>query len=323
MPRYETSIVIPTFNDEATLEACLDSIESMDYAGSYNTIIVDGHSDDNTVDIAEEYNCDIIYEDKGTISFARELGVQAAEGEFIAFTDADCVVPEDWLSTLIKHFDNEGEVAAVGGPNRTPEDDTAFAKSVGDVLSLLSGVGARYGFEGEEAREIYHNPTCNVVYRREIIEEVGGFNHDLITVDDEEMDYRIREKGYKILYTPDAAVQHYRRPSWKSFLKMGYRYGIGRAQATKLHPEMGEWFHFAPSSIIFLLTAFLIGSFKSRSWLKVLAGTLIFGTVGILCMSLYLTMKRNRWTQLPVYAALISIWFWSWGIGFIRGLYAY
>ncbi|ELY77552.1 glycosyltransferase [Natrinema gari] len=320
MTEYDTSIVIPTYNDEDTLEACLDSLESLDYVGTYNTIIVDGHSNDRTVEIAETYGCDVIFEDKGTISYARELGVKASNSEFIAFTDADCVVPDDWLSTLISHFDDHGEVAAVGGPNITPPDDTSFAKSVGDVLSLLSGAGARYGFEGEETREIYHNPTCNVVYRREVIEEVGGFNHDLITVDDEEMDYRIREKGYTILYTPEAEVLHYRRPSWKSYTKMGYRYGIGRAQATKLHPEMGEWFHFAPSSIILLLASFLAGSVKSRSWLKVLAGTLSLGSLGIISMSVYLSEKRNRWTQLPVYAILISIWFWAWGIGFIKGL---
>lgn len=320
MKGNSVTVVIPTYNDEDTLEACLDSLESLDYPSINNIIIVDGYSDDRTVKIAEDYDCKIIFEDKGTISYARELGVEESKSEFIAFTDADCVVPEDWLSTLITHFDDEGKVAAVGGPNITPEDDSTFAKSVGDVLSLLSGAGARYGFEGKETQEIYHNPTCNVVYRREIIEEVGGFNHDLITVDDEEMDYRIQRQGYTILYTPDAEVLHYRRPSWKSFTKMGYRYGIGRAQATKLHPEMGQWFHFAPSCIILLLASFLAGSIKSRSWLKALAGTLSLGSLGIVSMSVYLSVKRKRWTQLPVYTILISIWFWSWGIGFIKGL---
>ncbi|CQR48725.1 N-glycosyltransferase [Haloferax massiliensis] len=292
----------------------------MNYPGSFNTIIVDGHSKDDTISIAEKYDCDVIFEDKGTISYARELGVEKSDSEFVAFTDADCVVPENWLSTLINHFDDNGKVAAVGGPNITPEDDSTFAKSVGDVLSLLSGAGARYGFEGKETREIYHNPTCNVVYRREVIEEVGGFNHDLITVDDEEMDYRIREQDYKILYTPEAEVLHYRRPSWKSFTKMGYRYGLGRAQATKLHPEMGEWFHFAPSSIILLLALFLGNAVRSRSWVKRFAGTLSLGVMGIVSMSVFLSAKRNRWTQLPVYVILISIWFWSWGVGFIKGL---
>jgi len=320
MSKYDISIVIPTYNDEETLEACLDSIESLNYAGTYNTFIVDGNSNDRTVEIAEKYGCNIIFENKGKISYARELGVKASNSEFIAFTDADCVVPEDWLSTLINCFDDEGDIAAVGGPNITPDDDSTFAKSVGDVLSLLSGAGARYGFEGAETQEIYHNPTCNVIYRRKVIEEVGGFDHYLITVDDEEMDYRIRERGYKILYTPEAEVLHYRRPDLKSFTKMGYRYGIGRAQATKLHPEMAEWFHLAPSSIILLLISFLIAGIRSRFWLRVLFGTLTLGTMGIICISSYLSAEKGDWSRLVIYATLISIWFWAWGVGFVKGL---
>ena len=293
----------------------------MDYTGSYDVIIVDGNSEDKTVEIAEEYGCRVIFEDKGTISYARELGVRATNSEYIAFTDADCVVPDDWLSVLVSHFDQDENVAAVGGPNLTPDDDTPFSRSVGDVLSLLSAPGSRYGYKGEEVREIYHNPTCNVMYRRDVIEEVNGFNHDLVTVDDEEMDYRIREEGYKILYAPGAEVLHYRRPDLKTFTTMGYKYGIGRAQAVKLHPDMGEWFHFVPSSIILLLSFLSVGSTKSKSAVRLLIRTVALGAVCLIGMSLYLSWKRGRWTQFPVYVILIVIWFWSWGIGMLKGLF--
>ena len=320
MPTKDVAIVIPTYNDEETLSECLESIYNLEFEGEYTTIIVDGYSDDNTVEIAERYGCKVVFEDEGTISYARELGVQKTDKEFIAFTDADCVVPENWLSTLIKNFGSNKEIAAVGGPNLTPDDDTPFAKSVGDVLSLLSGVGSRYGYDGDETHEIYHNPTCNVMYRREVIEEVGGFRSDLVTVDDEEMDYRIRENGYKILFTPEAKVLHYRRPSMRSFTKMGYRYGLGRAQVTKIHPDMGEWFHFAPSIIISLLSPSLVAGLVSKKWLKSSIMMVFLGVFGIICMSFYLALNRQRWTQLPVYFLLISIWFWSWGTGFINGL---
>jgi len=320
MPRV--SVVIPTLNDEPTLSKCLSSISNQDIS-DIEIIIIDGGSDDRTIDIAENYNCKILTERKGTISYAREVGVEAATGEFIAFTDADCVVPEDWLSTLLQHFDDEGEVAAVGGPNVTPSNDTSFAKSVGDVLSLLSSAGSRYGQKGGEVKEIYHNPTCNVVYRKKIITEVGGFNHNLVTVDDEEMDFRIRKNGYTILYTPNAEVLHYRRPTTRSFVKMAYTYGIGRGQVVKIHPKMGSWFHFAPSALISFLSTILSLGMKDKSYFKKGIGVLATGGIGIILMSIILAKRTKRWGQVPIYVLLISIWFWGWGIGFIMGLLRY
>ena len=251
MPKV--SIVIPTKNSEDVIEKCLKSIQNLDYPKEdLEVIIVDGYSTDRTAEIARRYGCKVVFEDKGTISYARDLGVKHAKGEYIAFTDADCVVTKNWIKELIKHFKDD-TIAAVGGPNLTPEDDTDFAKCVGVVLTALSKVGARYGLSGGRVREIYHNPTCNVMYKKKVLEEVGGFNYSLITVDDEELDYRIRKRGYKILYTPYAIVYHYRKPTWKKFVKMAWNYGIGRMQAIKLHRDMGRWFHFVPSLLIMIL----------------------------------------------------------------------
>jgi len=58
--------------------------------------------------------------------------------------------------------------------------------------------------------EIHNNATCNVMYRKRVLEEVNGFNHDLIATDDEELDYRIGKGGYRIIYTPHARVMNYR-----------------------------------------------------------------------------------------------------------------
>ncbi len=315
------SIVIPTKNSSSTLEKCLSSIKNIDYSkDKIEVIIVDGYSTDNTVEIAKRYGCKIIFEDKQVISYARDIGFRHAKGDFIAFTDADCVVDKKWIKELMKHF-NEN-VAAVGGPNITPEDDTEFAKRVGIVLSFLSKAGARYGLIGGEVREVHHNPTCNVMYRKRVLEEVGGFNCKLITVDDEELDYRIRKKGYKIMYTPYAIVYHYRKPTWKKFIKMAYTYGLGRMQAIKLHKDMGRWFHFLPSLVILIISVLLLLSFINNIFLWSAIAMLSVGSIITFISSVYLCVKYNKKKDSVItFFLLIIAWVLFWGIGFIRGAF--
>ncbi len=100
--KKEVSVIIPTKNNGDILEKCLSSIKNLDYPkDKIEVIIVDGHSKDATVEIAKKYGCRILYEDIGTRGGACNVGVRNAEGKFIAFTDADCVVPKDWLTNLI------------------------------------------------------------------------------------------------------------------------------------------------------------------------------------------------------------------------------
>lgn len=315
----DVSIVIPTKNNADILERCLKSIQNLDFEGEVEVVIVDRNSTDGTVDIAKKYGCRLIFEDKGTISYARDVGVRNANGKFIAFTDADCAVDRNWIKELIKHFDED--VAAVGGPNITPEDDTEFAKSVGLVLSFLSKPGSRYGLVEDKVMEIYHNPTCNVMYRKEVLEEVGGFNYDLVTVDDEELDYRIKKRGYRILYTSSARVDHYRRPTWRKFIRMAYNYGVGRMQAIKLHNDMGRWFHYTPSLIILLIVALLALSVYNSLSLWIALGLLVAGGAGISMMSMYSVRNNFNIKKFLTISGLIAIWFWLWGFGFMRGVF--
>ncbi len=317
MDRINVSIVIPTKNEGDIIERCLSSIQKMDYSREeYEVIIVDGYSTDNSVEIAKKYGCKVIYENSGVIGGARNIGVEHSRGKYIVFTDADCIVERRWLKKLLKNFE-DSNVVSVGGPNITPDDDNDFAKCVGTVLSLLSKVGARYGFNENAVREIYHNPTCNVAYRKDYFKEVGGFNEKLVTCDDEELDYRLREKRYKILYVPDLGVLHYRRSTWRKMIKMAFTYGVGRMQAIKLHWKMGKWFHYTPSAIIVLIFLFFAVSCLTPISPLISLFILFVGGVGIGVISLHLAIKERK--SYFILFGLIFVWFWGYGFGMLRG----
>lgn len=315
------SVVIPMRNEADILERCLSAMEELDYPGElFEVVIVNDGSTDNTAELVKNRNWSFNYQyietDGVGVSRARDIGFRRAKGDFIAFTDADCVVERDWLLRLSEPFDVD--VAAVGGPNLTPEDDVPFARCVGLALSFLSRPGARYAYEGGTVREIHHNPTCNVMYRKEVLEEVNGFNHDLITTDDEELDYRIRKRGYRIIYTPHARVKHYRRPNWKKFMKMAYNYGLGRMQSTKLHPEMGRWFHFAPVILIVTIIGLLVLSLFSNIFLTFLVILAIAYLLGTILVSILYT-RSSECSSLKFFS-LINLWIFLYGAGMIRGV---
>jgi cellulose synthase/poly-beta-1,6-N-acetylglucosamine synthase-like glycosyltransferase len=315
----DVSVIIPTKNDGETLEKCLRSIADLNWTEkNKEVIIVDGYSTDDTVEIAKKFDCRVLYEHIGTRAGACNIGVNNALGKFILFTDADCIVPKDWIRNLLGHFDNP-RVASVGGPNLTAPDDSPFGKSVGTVIGFLSRVGARYGFTQEKIMETFHNPSCNVAYRKEIFEKIGGFNEQLITCEDEELDYRIKEKGHKIIYTPHSYVFHYRRGSYGAFGRQALRYGKGRAQSVKIHPRMGKWFHYVPLAAMFLIATSFLLSFANVLFLWLALSILVCGAVGILLMSSYLCIKTRTGSLIRL-AALITIWFLGFGFGFLKGL---
>jgi len=316
------SVVIPMRNEAKILKRCLRAMERLDYPEDLlEIVIVNDGSTDNTRELILGTNWSFNYkyiETEGVgVSKARDIGVKRASGDFIAFTDADCIAGPDWIKSLIEPFDDN--VAAVGGPNVTPEDDKPFAKCVGLALSFLSKPGARYAYEGDSIHEIHHNPTCNVMYRKSVLEEVGGFNHDLVTTDDEELDYRIRKRGYKIIYTPFARVRHYRRPNWRKYVRMAYYYGLGRMQSTKLHPRMARWFHFAPTIYILILIGLLILSFHNQIFLiTFIILVLLSLLVGFIVALAY---TRDLGCGSLTFFGLVSLWVLFYGVGMIRGVF--
>lgn len=314
MKKPFVSVIIPVRNEELNLRRVLPSIRRIDYPKDrYEILVVDGGSTDGTKKVAQSFHAKLLHNPKGIRSAACNIGIQAAKGEYIAFTDADCIVAKHWIRGLLKEMKYTA-VGSVGGPNITPPNDTTLGAAVGDVFSLFTRVGARQGMQKKTTTRVHHNPGCNVLYRKQAIIDAGGFDPTLITCEDEELDWRIEKVGYTHVYTPNVTVLHARRSTVGSFYRQAYRYAIGRMQAGKKYPALFSWYHFMPALYVALVIVSPLLAIFGNTWAMlplIIYATSILGFL-IVGMALADHYHHASWIM---YSALCIAWIFGWGIG--------
>jgi glycosyltransferase involved in cell wall biosynthesis len=226
----KVSVVVACYNGARTLRACLDSLGRLNYP-DYEVILVDDGSTDATPEIATLYKeVRYIRQSNHGLSVARNTGIEAAQGEIIAFTDADCRADEDWLYYLIGDLLGS-RFAGIGGHNFLPPEDSAVAAAV-----LVSPGGPAHVMLTDRIAE--HIPGCNMVFYRWALKEVGGFDPIFTKAgDDVDICWRLQQRGYRIGFNPAGFVWHYRRSTIKAYLKQQSGYGEAEALLVRKHPE--------------------------------------------------------------------------------------
>jgi len=231
----KVSVVVACYNGERTLKTCLESLGRLNYP-AYEVILVDDGSTDSTPEIARAFpNVRYVREDNYGLSVARNTGIAAATGEIVAFTDADCRADEDWLHYLVGALQSGGYVC-VGGHNLLPPDDSWIAAAV-----LVSPGGPAHVMLTDSEAE--HVPGCNMAFYKWALEEIGGFDPVFTRAgDDVDVCWRLRERSYRIAFSPAGFVWHYRRSNIKAYLQQQAGYGEAEALLMRKHPEYFNFF---------------------------------------------------------------------------------
>src|SRR5436305_936077 len=219
LPRYpRVSVVVCSYNAERTMEACLASLEMLDYP-DYEVIVVNDGSTDHTLEIAERFPyCRIISQPNKGLSVARNVGAEAATGEIVAYTDSDCVADPDWLTYLVGKMEASNLVAC-GAPNFPPPEDSLVPAAV-----AVSPGGPTHVLISDEVAE--HIAGCNMAFRRDALLELGGFDPTYRAAgDDVDICWRFQHAGYTIGFSAAALVWHFRRNTVKAYLNQQRAYG--------------------------------------------------------------------------------------------------
>lgn len=224
------SVVVCSYNGAATLEECLRSLAALDYP-DYEVILVDDGSTDQTPDIARRFpSVRYIGQRNLGLSAARNVGAQAARGQFVAYTDSDCVADEKWLLYLAMAMKDQ-QVQAIGGPNLPPPGDNWVARCV-----AASPGGPSHVMLDDRLAE--HVPGCNMAFDRATLLNIGGFDPQFrVAGDDVDVCWRLLDSDVRIGYAPAAFVWHHRRATVRGYLRQQKGYGRAEGMLQLKHPS--------------------------------------------------------------------------------------
>ncbi len=231
LPRTpKVSVVVCTYNGSKTLDGCLRSLETLNYP-DYEVILVDDGSKDSVPEIASRYSYIRYHRQQNRgLSVARNVGMDLATGEVIAYTDDDCFADADWLYYLVSKLLETG-ASGVGGPNLLPTNDGPVAACV----SASPGAPAHVLLDDALAE---HVPGCNMAFWADRLRAIGGFDPVYTRAgDDVDVCWRLHAEGDQIVFAPAAMVWHHRRSTVKAYLKQQRGYGEAEGLLKRKHPE--------------------------------------------------------------------------------------
>jgi GT2 family glycosyltransferase len=223
------SVVVCTYNGHRTIRQCFEGLQKLDYP-NFEVIVVDDGSTDPMTETAEEYSFRLIRTENHGLSNARNIGLEAATGEIVAYIDDDAYPDPHWLKYLAAAFLHTKHVA-VGGPNIAPAGTGAIADCVanapgGPVHVLLSD------------SEAEHIPGCNMAFRKRALAAIGGFDPQFRAAgDDVDVCWRLQQRGWTLGFQAAAMVWHHRRNSVRTYWRQQRGYGVAEAMLEKKWPE--------------------------------------------------------------------------------------
>lgn len=209
----KVSVIIPNYNGEKYLRACIESLMGQDYL-NFETIIIDNASQDSKYEWLKEYE-DIIFKrlDKN-YGFSRAVneGIKMAQGEYVLLLNNDTVVQEYFVGELVKAMEQDERIFGVSS-KMIAYQDHSIMDDAGDEYTLLGWTLKR----GDGGSVDKYTKGCKVfsacagaaLYRREVFDEIGYFDEQFFAyMEDVDISYRARIYGYYNIYCPKAKVYH-------------------------------------------------------------------------------------------------------------------
>jgi glycosyltransferase involved in cell wall biosynthesis len=209
----KVSVVIPVYNGEKTLTKCINSVLNQTYM-DYEIIVVDNNSIDKTkriINYFEAKNKKIKYVFEGFRSrgAARNVGIKFAKGEIIAMTDADCIVPDDWIEKITFPIRKNKELIVQGNE---------FNANKGFFPVMEQEFNQNFLKKHIYGNHINHLDTKNFAILKRVFENIK-FDCKIKNLEDYDLKMQMKKRGIKIYFARDVKVKHFHPETFSSFFK--------------------------------------------------------------------------------------------------------
>lgn len=230
MSRDLTSIVVPVFNDPDGLETTVSSLLDQS-CEEYEVVIADNGSTDSTPRVAERFARDdrvvhVVENDVQSSYAARNAGIEASEGDVIAFLDADMWVERDYVESITSAMRSDDRVY-MGCEVVVVDEGTPTTR-----FDAATGFPVRKYVE-----DLRFAPTCCLVVDRCLFEAVGDFDSRVVSGGDVEFGHRVANAGYELAFEPDIVLYHPARSTTRAHVSKWFRVGRGDEQLRRRYPD--------------------------------------------------------------------------------------
>ncbi len=224
----KVSVVIPAYNAARVITSCVEALQEQELNLTYEIIVVDDGSSDNTADLAEESGAQVIrHTEKRGAAAARNSGINAAAGDIICFTDADCKPKENWIQQILRPFSNQEIIGAKG----------TYATKQREIVARFVQIEYEDKYDLLVTQErINFIDTYSAAYRRQVLLANNGFDEKIFYVEDQELSFRLAARGYQMVFEPTAIVYHLHSNTLPLYFRKKFMIGYWKAQILRRFP---------------------------------------------------------------------------------------
>ena len=313
-------IVIPCWQEEQYIERCVHSCIQQDYAGQWKVIVADGGSTDLTRSLLQNIqkkssNVSLVFHDLKSTPISLNKGIQSGQGEWVMILGAHSELPSDYLSKCVARINAHSDIDCIGGWIQNHyHDDTA--QTIGWAMSSSFGVGNAHFRTGQQKG--YVDTVAFGMYRRSCLENIGLFNEELARNQDDELNYRFIQAGYRIFLDPEIKCNYFVRSSWKKVSSQYFQYGLWKVYVNVLHGQITTIRQMIPALFVaYLVVAitllFFVPSFK-WIWLS--------GAIAYVVIGLYAASQKSFQFSLKIFFAFFLLHM-SYGLGYWKGIFQF
>ena len=316
------SVIVPCRNERGAIDTFMANVRAQEaVAGGMEVLIADGCSDDGTREILEELarkdSRVVLIDNPGlTVSAGLNLAIRRAQGAIVARMDVHSEYAPDYLRRCLEELETTG-AKNVGGPALTRADGYFQRANAAAYGSPFAVGGARFHdahFEGLVDTVPY---GC---WRKQTLEDLGGFDEALVRNQDDELNLRLVRQGGTIWQTPRIRSWYRPRANALSLFRQYFQYGYWKVHVIRKHRVPGSWRHLVPALTVVAGVLLLAASLMVPAAGVLLAVCVLTYLFISLVASVSTCTRLGQWTLLPALPIVFGIYHISYGLGFLRAL---